>query len=121
MNKGKQIVRNTARIRRARRVRSKIRGTTDCPRLVVFKSLKHIYAQLVDDTSRKTITGISSMISAPKGKSNKTEKARTVGEAIAKKAQEMGIKKVVFDRSGYIYHGKVKALAEAARKSGLEF
>jgi len=117
----KHFARDEARIRRAKRVRSKIKGSMDCPRLVVFKSLKHVYAQLVDDAGRKTITGVSSLKGGLNSSGNKTEKAKAVGEAIAKKARELGIKKIVFDRSGYLYHGKVKALAEAARKSGLEF
>jgi len=121
MAKDKQFVKREARIRRAKRVRSKIKGTMECPRLVVFKSLKHVYAQLVDDTGRKTITGVSSLKGGLNAKGNRTQKAKAVGEAIAKKAQELGIKKVIFDRSGYLYHGKVKALAEAARGSGLEF
>ncbi len=110
-----------ARARRARRVRGKIHGTTDCPRLVVFKSLNHIYAQLVDDVARKTLTGVSSLKGSLDVSGTKMDKAKAVGENIAKKAQELGIKKIVFDRSGYLYHGKIKTLAEAARKAGLEF
>ncbi len=114
------IQKRKARLKRSRRVRGKIRGTAERPRLVVFKSLNHIYAQLVDDTSRKTITGVSSLKSDPKADKKPTDKARVVGEEIAKKAQDLGIKSVVFDRSGYRYHGNVKALAEAARKAGLQ-
>jgi large subunit ribosomal protein L18 len=121
MSNDKSQGKTAARIRRARRVRSKIRGTAERPRLVVFKSLKHIYAQLVDDLGRRTITGISSLKGGINISGNRTEKAKAVGEAIGKKAQELGIKKVIFDRSGYVYHGNVKALAEAARESGLEF
>ncbi len=117
----KQVLKREARIRRAGRVRRKIRGTAECPRLVVFKSLNHIYAQLIDDLQHKTITGVSSLKGSVNGAGNKTQKATTVGTAIAEKAKNMGIKKVVFDRSGYLYHGKIKALAEAARKAGLEF
>ena len=121
MAKDKHSIKRAARIRRANRVRAKVKGTTDRPRLAVFKSLKHLYAQLIDDSGRKTIVGVSSLKGGLDISGNKTEKAAAVGEAIAKKAQELGIKTVVFDRSGYAYHGKIKALAEAARKSGLEF
>jgi large subunit ribosomal protein L18 len=117
----KQAFKREARIKRAGRVRRKIRGTPECPRLVVFKSLNHIYAQLVDDLQHKTITGVSSLKGSVNAPGKKTEKAARVGTAIAEKAKGMGIKKVVFDRSGYLYHGKIKALAEAARKAGLEF
>ena len=121
MAKDKSSIKRAGRLRRAKRVRAKVQGTTDRPRLVVFKSLRHLYAQLVDDTGRKTIAGVSSLKGGLDISGNKTEKAAAVGEAIAKRAQELGIKAVVFDRSGYSYHGKIKALAEAARKSGLEF
>lgn len=117
----KQEFKRDARIKRAGRVRRKIRGTAERPRLVVFKSLNHIYAQLVDDQQRKTITGVSSLKGSVNAKGKKTEKAAAVGTAIAEKAKSIGIKQVVFDRSGYLYHGKIKALAEAARKAGLEF
>jgi len=121
MAKDKNIVKRNARIRRAQRVRSKIKGTAECPRLVVFKSLLHVYAQLVDDTARKTLTGVSSLKGSINASGNQVEKAKLVGAAIGKKAQEMGITQVVFDRSGYLYHGKIKALADAARESGLKF
>lgn len=121
MASDKSIIKHRARARRARRVRAKIRGTADRPRLVVFKSLNHIYAQLVDDTARKTIAGVSSLKGSLDAAGTKMNKAEAVGEAIAKKAQELGIKRIVFDRSGYLYHGKVKMLAETARKAGLGF
>ena len=121
MASDKSIIKDRARARRARRVRAKIRGTADRPRLVVFKSSNHIYAQLVDDTARKTIAGVSSLKGGLDTSGTKMDKAKAVGEAIAKKAQELGIKKIVFDRSGYLYHGNVKMLAETARKAGLEF
>lgn len=121
MASDKNIIKHKARARRARKVRGKIRGTTDRPRLVVFRSLNHIYAQLVDDTARKTIAGVSSLKGSLNASGTKMDKAKAVGEGIAKKAQELGIKKIVFDRSGYLYHGKVKTLAETARKAGLEF
>ncbi len=121
MARDRSSIKRAARTRRANRVRIKVRGTADRPRLVVFKSLKHLYAQLVDDDSRKTITGVSSLKGGLNASGNMTTRAGIVGEAIAKKARELGINTVVFDRSGYVYHGKIKALAEAARKSGLEF
>lgn len=111
----------SSRLKRARRVRAKIKGTAERPRLVVFKSIKHIYAQLVDDKSRKTLTGVSSLKGSLDLSGNQTDMAKSVGEAIAQKAQDLGLKTIVFDRSGYLYHGKVKALAEAVRKAGLEF
>jgi large subunit ribosomal protein L18 len=117
----KNVRKQRARLKRSRRVRGKVRGTAERPRLVVFKSLNHIYAQLVDDTSRKTITGISSLKTDSGEKQKQTDKAKAVGTGIAKKAQDLGIKTIVFDRSGYRYHGNIKALAEAAREAGLEF
>ena len=119
--KDRNKVKRNARIKRSRRVRGKILGTAERPRLVVFKSLNHIYAQLVDDTSRKTLTGVSSLKGSLNADGKKTEKAEAVGAAIAGKAKDLGIKSIVFDRSGYRYHGKIKVLAEAARKAGLEF
>ena len=104
------------------RIRKKISGTTSKPRLSVFRSNSDIYAQLIDDSTGTTIVAASSKqkdISAQKAP--KTEKSKMVGEAIAKKATELGIKDVVFDRSGYIYHGRVKAVAEGAREGGLKF
>jgi large subunit ribosomal protein L18 len=104
------------------RIRKKISGTPAKPRLSVFRSNSDIYAQLIDDTNGATIAAASSKqkdISAQKAP--KIEKSKLVGEAIAKKATELGIKNVVFDRSGYIYHGRVKAVAEGAREGGLDF
>jgi large subunit ribosomal protein L18 len=116
--------RNTQRLRRHRRVRSKVTGTAERPRLNVFRSLNQIYAQVIDDNNGKTLAAAStlqdSLKSKLKGKS-KTEQAKLVGEAIAKAAKEKGIKQVVFDRGGYRFHGRVRALAEAAREAGLEF
>ena len=117
----KAIIKRESRIKRSLRIRKNIKGTSERPRLVVFKSLNHIYAQLVNDGDHKTITGVSSLKGSVDAKGKKVEKAKAVGTAIAAKAKELGIKKVVFDRSGYLYHGKVKALADAARKGGLEF
>lgn len=104
------------------RIRKKISGTAAAPRLTVFRSNSEIYAQLIDDNSGTTIVAASSKqkdISAQKVP--KIDKGKMVGEAIAKKAGELGIKKVIFDRSGYIYHGRVKAVAEGAREGGLDF
>jgi large subunit ribosomal protein L18 len=114
-----------ARLKKKQHIRKKVIGTTQRPRLVVYKSLKHIYAQLVDDTHQKTIAGISSLTKDLKDEvakaKNKVEVAGIVGDRIAKKALDLKYDSVVFDRNGYIYHGRVKAVAEAARKSGLKF
>ncbi len=104
------------------RIRKKVNGTSSTPRLTVFRSNSDIYAQLIDDETGTTIVGASSRqkdITAQKAP--KIEKSKMVGEAIARKAVELGIEKVVFDRSGYIYHGRVKAVAEGAREGGLKF
>lgn len=104
------------------RIRKKISGTSECPRLTVFRSNKEIYAQIVDDHSGKTLAGASSMIKEIAAeKVTKTEKAKLVGKALASKAMEAGVNSVVFDRNGYLYHGRVKALADAAREGGLKF
>ncbi|MBS1496542.1 MAG: 50S ribosomal protein L18 [Bacteroidetes bacterium] len=104
------------------RIRKKVNGTSEAPRLSVFRSNCDIYAQLIDDNNGTTLASASSKqkdISAQKAP--KIEKSKMVGEAIARKAGELGIKKVIFDRSGYIYHGRVKAVAEGAREGGLQF
>ena len=109
---------------RHRRVRQKVTGTISRPRLCVFRSLNHIHAQLIDDSRGQTLVSMSTLDSQMRGKTNgmvKTKKAEIVGTLIAEKALNKGIKQVVFDRGGYKYHGRVKALAEAARKAGLEF
>lgn len=107
------------------RIRKKIRGTTEQPRLTVYRSLHHLYAQVVDDVQQKTLASASSLskdlrdeLKAVKGKK---EIAKRVGMMIARKAQEKNLKKVVFDRNGYLYHGVVKSLADGAREGGLEF
>ncbi len=113
-----------ARLKRKIRVRKKIKGFPECPRLNVFKSTKHIYAQLVDDTTGVTLVSASTVMDEIKGALKYTgnkEAAEKVGAAIAFKAKEKGIQRVVFDRSGFLYHGRVKALAEAARENGLSF
>jgi large subunit ribosomal protein L18 len=111
--------------RRKKRVKKKIFGRNDCPRLTVYKSLNQIYAQLVDDQNERTITGTSSLSPEVKklldNKNNKITISKKVGIYLARVAKEKGIKKVVFDRNRYRYHGRVKALAEGAREGGLEF
>ena len=107
--------------RRHARVRTKVSGTTECPRLVVSKSNKNIIAQVVDDTKGETLVYVSTLDSKIKTKAANIEAAKEVGALVAKKAIEKNIKDVVFDRGGHIYHGVVKALAEAARESGLNF
>ena len=113
-----------ARLKRKKRVRSRVKGTSERPRLNVFRSLKHIYAQAIEDTTGKTLVSASTLSPELKQDSRhpgNIEAAKKVGELIAKKCLEKGIQRVVFDRSGYLYHGRVKALAEAARASGLIF
>lgn len=116
----KKISKNIARVRRHERVRAKISGTSLTPRLCVYRSNKHIEAQLIDDTKGMTLASSSSIVLKLANGSN-VEAASKVGEDIAKKALALKIETVVFDRSGYIYHGRVKALAEAAREAGLKF
>jgi large subunit ribosomal protein L18 len=109
---------------RHRRVRRKIGGTTSPPRLAVFRSSNHIYAQVIDDSKGQTLVSMSTLDSQVRSKTDgmgKSKKAEIVGALLAEKALNKGIKQVVFDRGGYKYHGRVKALAEAARKAGLEF
>lgn len=114
---------NIARQRRHRRVRKHISGTAERPRLNVFRSTNHIYAQLIVDETGTTLLAASSLEPEIRGKASggNIEGARLVGELIARRALERGIKKVVFDRGGYLYHGRVAALAGAARQAGLEF
>jgi large subunit ribosomal protein L18 len=119
-----RITPQKARVRRHRRVRAKVRGTTSRPRLSVFRSLNHIYTQVVDDTQRRTLVSASTLDPDIKGSidsQKKTEQAKLVGSLVAKRALSQGITQVVFDRGGYKYHGRVKALAEAAREVGLKF
>lgn len=115
---------NVARLRKHIRVRRKVKGTPERPRLNVFRSLKQIYAQVIDDTTGTTLVAASTLDEALKGKvafGGNKEAAKEVGKLIAQKALDKGIKSVVFDRGGYIYHGRVKELADAAREAGLEF
>ena len=112
------------RKRRARRIRKTIYGTQQRPRLSVRRSLNHIYAQIIDDSSGKSLLQVGSTCKDVAGKASdkkKTDISKLVGELLAEKAKEKGIEKVVFDRKGYAYHGRIKALAEAARKKGLQF
>lgn len=111
---------NKVRQKRHKRVRANISGTAECPRLNVFRSNKNIYAQVIDDVAGVTLVSASALDKDITG-GTKVEQAAAVGALIAKKATEKGIKEVVFDRGGYLYHGRVAALAEAARENGLEF
>ncbi len=111
---------NVSRIRRHARVRAKISGTADCPRLSVYRSNKHIHAQLIDDVNGVTLCSASS-VQLKLANGGNIDAAKSVGADIAKKAIALHISKIVFDRSGYVYHGRIKALADAAREGGLEF
>ncbi|MEN6520835.1 MAG: 50S ribosomal protein L18 [Armatimonadota bacterium] len=116
--------REALRQRRHRRVRKKVAGTSERPRLNIYRSLCNIYAQIIDDTQAVTVASASTVDPEIKGKiktGGNAESAKLVGEAVAKRALEKGIKKVVFDRGGYQYHGRVRSLADAAREAGLEF
>jgi len=119
------ISRAKARIRRRKKVRKKVRGTPERPRLSVFRSSKHIYAQIIDDTLDKTLADASSLSKEIQpqilGKGGNKEGASIVGESIAKRALEKGIKRVIFDRNGLLFHGRIKVLADTAREHGLEF
>jgi large subunit ribosomal protein L18 len=120
--KGKTAV--AARHRRHQRVRAKVKGTASRPRLCVFRSLSHIYAQVIDDVAGRTLVAASDIekpVAASRDGKKKTEVAVAVGELVAQRARQKGIEQVVFDRGGYRFHGRVKALAEAARKAGLRF
>lgn len=112
---------NKARLKRHARVRSKISGTPECPRLDVFRSAKHIYVQIIDDVNGVTLASASTVEKDFGAYGGNKEAAKKIGETIAKRALEKGIENVVFDRGGYIYHGRVKELAEGAREGGLKF
>ncbi|MBE0448301.1 MAG: 50S ribosomal protein L18 [Actinobacteria bacterium] len=121
---GKTAVERLARLRRHRRVRKKVFGTPEKPRLSVFRSTNHIYAQLIDDTRGVTLVSVSTLDPELRSEiktGGNTEAARKVGELVAKRALEKGIDHVVFDRGGFLYHGRVKALADTARGAGLIF
>ncbi len=113
-----------SRLKRKTRVRSRVKGSSERPRLNIFRSLNHIYAQAIEDSTGKTLVSASTLSPELKGSfrtGGNVEAAKKVGELIAKRCLEKGIQKVVFDRNGYLYHGRVKALAEAARAAGLAF
>lgn len=116
----KKMDKNAARLRRHTRVRGKVSGTAEMPRLNVFRSSKHIYAQIIDDVAGVTLVSASSMDKGFEANGGNAEGAKAVGVAIAKKALEKNITTVVFDRGGYVYHGRVQALAEGAREGGLK-
>ncbi|MFW6331195.1 MAG: 50S ribosomal protein L18 [Gemmatimonadota bacterium] len=124
-NRKKTSRRETQRLRRHQRVRSKVVGTTERPRLVVHRSLKHIQGHLVDDVEGKVLLGISTtspdLVELRSGEADKTALSKEAGMRIAAKAKEAGIERVVFDRGGYLYHGRVAAFAEGAREGGLQF
>ncbi|HEY8344564.1 MAG TPA: 50S ribosomal protein L18 [Bacillota bacterium] len=117
--------RREARIKRHQRIRKKLIGTTERPRLAVYKSLHHIYAQIIDDTAGKTLISASTVDpeikKKLKGFGGNVESAKLIGKLIAERALAKGVKQVVFDRGGHVYHGRIAALAEAAREGGLEF
>ena len=115
------LTKREARVRRHRRVRGKVAGTAERPRLVVTRSNRGIAAQLVDDTAGKTLASASWLQVAKSFKGNKTDQAAEVGKLLAANAKKAGVERVVFDRAGYLYHGRVKALAEGAREGGLQF
>jgi large subunit ribosomal protein L18 len=113
-----------ARLKRKKRIRKKVNGNAERPRLSVFRSANHIYAQVVDDTRGVTLAHVSTLskdVRGELGEAVKSDAAKRVGAAVAKACLDKGITKVAFDRSGYIYHGRVKALADAAREAGLDF
>lgn len=118
----KKVSRSEIRVKKHKKIRNKLNGTSERPRLCVFRSNNHIYAQVIDDVKAVTLTSASTLDKELKlEKTNDVEAAKVVGEAIAKKAIAKGIETVIFDRGGYIYHGKVKELADAAREAGLKF
>ena len=113
--------RDDIRQRIHKRIRSRVAGTQARPRLAVFRSLNHIYAQVIDDGPGNTLAAASSTEKDLRGKGGNVEGAKLIGKAVAERAKNKGITRVVFDRGGYLYHGRVKALADAAREAGLEF
>jgi large subunit ribosomal protein L18 len=115
----KKTDRKVNRSKRHRRVRVNTAGTAERPRLAVFRSLNHLYAQVIDDVAGRTLASVSTV--GQKGAAKSMEEAATIGKAIADKAKAAGVSRVVFDRGGFLYHGRIKALADAAREAGLEF
>jgi large subunit ribosomal protein L18 len=116
-----QDSKNEIRLRIHKRIRSKVSGTQERPRLAVFRSLNHIYAQVIDDSQGSTLAAAASTEKDLRGKGGNIEGAKLIGQKVAERAKGKGITRVVFDRGGYLYHGRVKALADAAREAGLEF
>ena len=116
-----QIDKKAIRNRIHRRIRRKVSGTPERPRLAVFRSVKHIYAQVIDDAAGRTIASASSNEKNATATGGNLAGAKEIGRLVAERAKEKGIRSVVFDRGGYLYHGRVKALADAAREAGLEF
>jgi len=116
-----KIEKKEIRSRIHQRIRRKLSGTSERPRLAVFRSVAHIYAQVIDDTAGKTLVAASSVDKGSRTNGGNVAAAKTIGKLVAERAKEKGIKQVVFDRGGYPYHGRVKALADAARAAGLEF
>jgi len=118
------IKKNVKRLQRKKRIRRKVLGTAVCPRMSVYRSLRHFYVQLIDDTTGKTVMGLATTSRELAGKVTKTgtiQAARLLGNAVAEKAMGQNIARVVFDRNGFLYHGRVKAVAEGAREKGLQF
>jgi large subunit ribosomal protein L18 len=114
--------RSAQRVKRHERIRLRLEGTADRPRLAVFRSLNHIYAQVIDDTTGKTLAAASSLEPTLRGADGtKSDDAKRVGQLVAERAKKAGVDKVVFDRAGFQYHGRVRSLAEAAREAGLDF
>lgn len=116
-----KVSKKDVRVKKHDRERNRFMGTPECPRLTVFRSDKHMYAQIIDDVSKKTLCAASTLKNKDLTHTNTVDAAKVVGKEIAEKATKLGITKVVFDRSGYVYHGKVEALADSAREAGLKF
>jgi len=117
----RNIDKKEIRTRIHKRIRRKLAGTSERPRLAIFRSVAHIYAQVIDDSKGVTLVSASSVDKAAKTNGGNVAAAKTIGKLVAERAKEKGVKQVVFDRGGYAYHGRVKALADAARAAGLEF
>ena len=117
----RKLEKNEVRMRIHQRIRSRLAGTAERPRLAVFRSVAHIYAQVIDDEAGKTLVAASSVDKGAKTNGGNVVAAKAIGKLVAERAKEKGISRVVFDRGGYHYHGRIKALADAAREAGLEF
>jgi large subunit ribosomal protein L18 len=116
-----RVARDETRLRVHKRIRRKVHGTAERPRLAVYRSLKHIAVQVIDDVAGRTLVAASSVEKDNKATGGNVAGAKAIGKLVAERAKEKGIQKVVFDRGGYLYHGRIRALAEAAREAGLEF